>query len=289
MPSAKAIDKLRAEIVRRHDHFSPRLKQVARFVLENPNDMGFESLSDIAARCDVRPSTIVRFAKALGFKGGSALQRLFRDELLASSSSHAYSARIKGLSWLERAGVLAEGPHRLMQEFARENINALTLMKNSIQDDQVRRAISLISDARTVYLAGVRRAFPVAAYLSYALRQAGKPQVHLIDGRAGMMTDQGKLMRRGDLLIATSFAPYASETVGAVECAHVRGAGVIALTDSPLSSIARRAALVLDVKDAEVKHFRFLTASLCLAQTLVLAYVITATTNNEDRRNHEAF
>ena len=104
MPSSKAIDKLRAEIVRRHDRFSPRLKQVARFVLENPNDMGFESLSDIAVRCDVRPSTIVRFAKALGFKGGSALQRLFRDELLASSSSHAYSARIKGLSWLERAG-----------------------------------------------------------------------------------------------------------------------------------------------------------------------------------------
>jgi DNA-binding MurR/RpiR family transcriptional regulator len=79
MPSAKAIDKLRAEIVRRHEHFSPRLKQVARLVVENPNDMGFESLSDIAARCDVRPSTIVRFAKALGFKGGSALQRLFRD------------------------------------------------------------------------------------------------------------------------------------------------------------------------------------------------------------------
>ena len=184
MPSAKAIDKLRAEIVRRHDRFSPRLKQVARFVLENPNDMGFESLSDIAVRCDVRPSTIVRFAKALGFKGGSALQRLFRDELLASSSSHAYSARIKGLSWLERAGVLAEGPHRLMQEFARENINALTLMKNSIRNDQVRRAVSLICDARTVYLAGVRRSFPVAAYLSYALRQAGKPQVHLLDGRA---------------------------------------------------------------------------------------------------------
>ena len=64
---------------------------------------------------------------------------------------------------------------------------------------------------------------------------------------------------------------------------------MIALTDSPLSSIARRAALVLDVKDAEVKHFRFLTASLCLAQILVLAFVITATTNNEDRRNHEVF
>ena len=38
---------------------------------------------------------------------------------------------------------------------------------------------------------------------------------------------------------------------------------------------------LLDVKDAEVKRFRFLTASLCLAQTLVLAYVITTTTNTE--------
>ena len=36
-----------------------------------------------------------------------------------------------------------------------------------------------------------------------------------------------------------------------------------------------------DPEDAEVKRFRFLTASLCLAQTLVLAYVITTTTNTE--------
>jgi hypothetical protein len=37
----KDLESLRAAIIQRHDELSPRLKQVAAFVLENPNDLGF--------------------------------------------------------------------------------------------------------------------------------------------------------------------------------------------------------------------------------------------------------
>jgi DNA-binding MurR/RpiR family transcriptional regulator len=272
--SGKAIDKLRAEIVRRHEQFSPRLKQIARFVLENPDEMGFESLTVIAARCQVQPSTVVRFAKALGFDGGSELQRVFRDELLSCSPNQNYAARIRNFEELEQASGLAESAHTLMQEFASENINALSQLLHSIHDSELRAATALIGKAASIYLVGVRRSFPVVAYLSYALRQAGKPRVYLVDGMAGMLVDQGKLVGRGDLLIATSFKPYAPETVAIVDTAAKRGAQILSLTDSQLSPIARHATVVLEVKDAEVRQFRFLTASLCLAQTLVLAYAI---------------
>lgn len=283
MASGKAIDKLRAEIVRRHEQFSPRLKQIARFVLEHPDDMGFESLTVVAARCQVQPSTVVRFAKALGFDGGSELQRVFRDELLSCSPNQNYAARIRNLEDLERAGGLAASAHVLMQEFASENINALSQLRHSIHDSELRAARDLIGKATAIYLVGLRRSFPVAAYLSYALRQAGKSRVYLVDGMAGMLVDQGKLVGRGDLLIATSFKPYASETVDIVDTAASRGAQVLSLTDSQLSPIARRATVVLEVKDAEVRQFRFLTASLCLAQTLVLAYAIEKHTAPQKR------
>ena len=47
---------------------------------------------------------------------------------------------------------------------------------------------------------------------------------------------------------------------------------IIAITDSKLSPIAAASDVAFEIKDAEVRQFRSLTASLCLAQTLVISY-----------------
>ncbi len=75
-----------------------------------------------------------------------------------------------------------------------------------------------------------------------------------------------------DLVIAVSFKPYASETMAVVERATANGAPLIAISDSRLSPIAKSANVCFEIKDAEVRQFRSLTASMCLAQTLVISY-----------------
>ncbi len=75
-----------------------------------------------------------------------------------------------------------------------------------------------------------------------------------------------------DVVIAISFRPYADETAGVVDRAIANGASVIAISDSRLSPIAGNANVCFEIKDAEVRQFRSLTASLCLAQTLVISY-----------------
>ena len=115
-----------------------------------------------------------------------------------------------------------------------------------------------------------------AAYLAYALRHTDK-KTYLVDGLAGMIAEQSSMMGPGDLLIATSFRPYAQATADIVNEAIDRRAKVIAISDSRLSPIARRADLCFEVKDAEFRKFRSLTASLCLAQTLVIHYAFQLT------------
>ena len=80
------------------------------------------------------------------------------------------------------------------------------------------------------------------------------------------------MMGARDLLIATSFSPYAPETAQVATAAKERKARIIAISDSRLSPIAGAADLSFEIKDAEVRQFRSLTASLCLAQTLVISY-----------------
>ena len=270
MRTPRDIRELRDAIVARHDDLSPRLRQVAAYVLDHPNDMGLETLAVIAERCGVQASTIVRFAKAFGYDGASAMQRLFRDELISTSPSPSYAERVRQFN--ERSG---DGrsltPHELLVEFSESNIIALEHLKESSAARDLERAVDLIVRANNVYLVGLRRSFPVAAYMAYALRHVDKP-AHLIDGLAGMLTEQSSMLTDGDLRFAISFRPYAKETAEIVARARQAGAAVVAISDSQLSPVSREADISFVVKDAEVRQFRSLTASLCLAQTLVIAY-----------------
>ncbi len=269
------VDALRARIVQRYDTLSPRLKQVAAYALEHPNDLGLETLAVIAKRCKVQPSTIVRFAKTFGYDGASDMQKLFRDELLSFSPSPSYADRIRQFN--ERSGDTGEhNASELMHEFVEGNIAALQHLDETARQEDLERGIELIAKAEAVYLVGLRRSFPVAAYLAYALRHTEK-RTYLVDGLAGMIAEQSSMLGPGDLLIATSFRPYAQQTADIVNEAADRQARVIAISDSRLSPIARRADLCFEVKDAEFRKFRSLTASLCLAQTLVIGYAYQLT------------
>ncbi len=264
------LELLRSEITNRYDELSPRLKQVASFVLDNPNDIALETLAVNASRCDVQPSTIVRFAKVFGYSGASEMQRLFRDEILAAAPSPSYSERIR--QFQERSDTVDWLlPYNVMREFAESNIIALEHLREVVRKDDLDRSLELMQGAHTIYLAGVRRAFPVAAYLAYSLSHVEK-RAFLLDGVAGMTSEQSWMLGPEDLVIAVSFKPYAGETLAVVERATANGAPLIAISDSRLSPVAKSANVCFEIKDAEVRQFRSLTASMCLAQTLVISY-----------------
>ena len=264
------LETLRSEIAGRYDELSPRLKQVATYVLDHPNDIALETLAIIAERCNAQPSTIVRFAKVFGYRGASEMQRLFRNEILTTAPSPSYSERIR--QFRERSDEVDwSSPHNVMREFAESNIIALDHFRDAVRKEDLERSIDLMQQAHTIYLAGVRRAFPVAAYLAYSLSHVEK-RAFLLDGVAGMTKEQSLMMSPQDLVIAVSFRPYASETLAVAERARSNGTPIVAISDSRLSSIGKEADVCFEIKDAEVRQFRSLTASMCLAQTLVISY-----------------
>lgn len=264
------LETLRSAITSRYEALSPRLKQVASFVLDHPNDIALETLAVNAKRCEVQPSTIVRFAKVFGYNGATDMQRLFRDEILASAPSPSYSERIR--QFQERSDSVDRMlPYNVLHEFSESNIIALEHLREAVRKEDLDRSIDLIQGAHAIYLAGVRRAFPVAAYLAYSLSHVEK-RAFLLDGVAGMTSEQSWMLGAEDLLIAVSFKPYASETLAVVETAATNGVPLIAISDSRLSPIAKNADVCFAIKDAEVRQFRSLTASMCLAQTLVISY-----------------
>jgi len=269
----KTVEALRAEIMRQYDDASRRMKQVASFVLDKPEDVAFETLAVVADRAGVQPSTIVRFAKTLGYPGASQMQKVIRDELLASHISLAYGERARHFS--ETAGAEGGAAGTILDEFAEADILSLNHLRQTVTQAQIEQIVETMMAAETVYIAGFRRAFPPASYLAYALQRAGK-RTCFIDGTGGLWANQIRSIGPKDMLIAISFRPYAEETVKCHGLALEQGAPVLCVSDSNVSPLVKGAKHVLLVREGEVRSFRSLTATLCLAQSLVIAYAFAS-------------
>ena len=72
---------LRSLILDMHGKLPRRLAQVAAYAIESPDEIAFGTVAGIASEANVQPSTLVRFAKALGYKGFSDLQAVFQERL----------------------------------------------------------------------------------------------------------------------------------------------------------------------------------------------------------------
>ncbi|WP_029907526.1 MurR/RpiR family transcriptional regulator [Caulobacter sp. UNC358MFTsu5.1] len=265
----KTAEELRAAILERYDSLSKRLQQIARYVLDEPNEMALETLAVISERCGVQPSAIVRFAKTFGYPGASQMQRLFRDGLLSGHAALGYGERVRHFN--EAVAKKPEGGADVLAEFVEGNTLALQNLAQTVSEADMAQAVKMIDKAETVYVVGFRRSFPVASYLAYSLQQVNKRTL-FIDGVAGLTKQQVQTIGPKDVLIAVSYHPYAEETIQAVEMAAARGAAILSISDSLVSPIAKPAALVLHVRESEVRTFRSLAASICLAQALVIGF-----------------
>lgn len=273
VPPATA-EELRSAILEQYEGLSKRLKQIARYVLDEPSAVALETVAVLAERTEVQPSAIVRFAKHFGFDGASQMQRLFVDGLLGSAQQ-GYGERVREFTQAVDNKAVGD-PGQVMAEFVEGNTLALENLAKMVSRDELARAVKLLVQAETVFIAGFRRSFAVASYLAYSLHQADKRTV-LIDGIGGMAMQQAHALSPRDLLVAVSYHPYAEESVQLVHAAADRGCKVLSISDSLVSPVAKPATQVLQVREAEIRKFRSLSASMCLAQALVISYAFATT------------
>jgi DNA-binding MurR/RpiR family transcriptional regulator len=246
----------------RYPQMSKRLKQVAKFVLENPNLVAFETIAVISEKMDVPPSTLIRFATALELNGFNEIKQIIKEDKLQHTSN--YSNRIQLMR-----GQQDWRSDELMPRFAKANRDALRHLEDSINRDDIQTAIELMSKARHIFLLGNGRAHTISTYLHYALNHIDK-KVFLINGTGGMFQEQMSNVERGDLLFAISYSPYSSNTCELAAQAANRGVTVLSITDSPISPLANTSQHSFIVQEARVDAFRSLSASLLLSQVLAI-------------------
>jgi DNA-binding MurR/RpiR family transcriptional regulator len=258
-------ESLHALLVSRREALPKRLKQLAAFALDHPQDMAFGTVAEIAEHAGVQPSTLVRFAQNLGYGGFSQLQQVFRARL-----------RERFPDYRERLQVLRSADDRgsreasLLDGFLGAASVSLERLRNQLNVQELARAIDVLARADTIYLLGARRVFPITAYLAYAFGKLGI-RANLVDHVAQLGPEQISTATSRDAVLAISFTPYAPVTAELAATAARRHVPVVAITDSALSPLVHGADVWIEVSEADYGAFRSLSASFALAMTLAVA------------------
>jgi len=257
---------LRDLIVRRRDGLPKRLVQVADFSIAQPQEIAFRTVAHIASAAGVQPSTLVRFAQALGYGGFSDLQAVFRSH--ARDRWPDYDARLEALR-ADKADGAGDDPAALLQDFVRTSMVSLERLRGTADPEALALAVRTLAAADSIFLVAARRSFPVTSYLAYAMRRLGIT-CELADWAGGLAPEQVGLLRPNDTMLAISFTPYAQATVDLTTQAFRRGVKVVAITDSPFSPLIQAATVWLEVAEADHLGFRSLAGSFALATTLAV-------------------
>jgi DNA-binding MurR/RpiR family transcriptional regulator len=260
------FDDLRAAIIDGRFKLSRRLSDVARYVLLHPNDSALNSVHKLASMAAVSPSTFIRLAQAMGYPGFSDMQKVLREPLANAAPSHGERIRhLRGEQTLSDTNDSTS----VLREFTKANLVSLEYLRDNADSVPIEAATELLLNADRIHILGLRRSFPIAVYLSYALNRIGC-RAYLMDGMGDSLAEQSRATGPNDLMLAISFPPYAESTVDTCRQAHARGLRMLVLTDSLMSPIASYAAVTLEINDAELLGFRSLTGSMNMAQSLVI-------------------
>lgn len=276
----KDYEELIRSIHDRYEDMSKSYKGIALYVTQNPNEVAVLPVSAIAEICGIHGSSFVRFAQSLGYSGFKELQTLFQKRL--STAAPGFEARVRALE-LELNASSNQNEVNFVRDLAVRDIASLQDLAGTVGADDLARAADIIISADVVYLVGQLRSAPVVVLMQYVLTMLGIRCI-LLDSSGGLATHIGRTMRKTDVLIAVSFRFYATEVVNIVEEAVASAIPVIAITDSTLSPLAKKAAVLFPVPERDYSFSRSLAAPMCLAQGLALSVAARVQKNAEAPR-----
>lgn len=262
------------------DALTPEAQKAARYILENPQDVGVSTVREIAEAAKVKPNTVVRMARQVGFEGYEDFRAPFREAIRRGAVS--LPDRVRWLQDIRKGGELGALYADLVQGALRNVEETFA----GIDAAQLKAAADAIWGSRQTFVLGVGVNNANARNFTY-LASTGMKDFHAIPRPGSTATDDLAWADGRDVLVAITCKPYRTEVVEAVRIAREQGVRIIGLSDSPASPVIRAADHGFTLSADTPQFFPSSVATVALLETL-LSFVI-AVASDEIAERVETF
>ena len=248
-----------ALVRQRYVKLSPAHRRIADYLLADGRRAALVPAADIAKTLDMSEATVSRFAQALGYDGYPQLRDRLRERFLVTATS------------LDRLAASAEQPRgSVLERVLAEDAGAVLGTLAQIPAGTFDAAVEAILGARRTYVVGSRGSAGLALVLGMGLR-IFLPETRVIAVNVGDEAEELLAVRKGDLVIVISVLRYSGQTLEILRYAHDAKARSVAITDSPISPVARTADIVLLTKQTSPRTMASYAAIASVASALTEA------------------
>jgi len=269
MPKSKHIAPPRAGCLLRIksaiEMFKPAERAVAEYVLGQPGEVMNMSVSEAARDIGVGESTVIRFCRALGYKGYQEFKLRLAQDL------------VEPVEFIHENISFADTTAELAQKVFQTNIQAVADTMKALDPQMIEVAAKSLVDAGKVDIYGV-------GYSSFTALDAKLKLVRLgimadAYGDAHLQAMAAASLRKGDVAIGISNSGSTKDVVDALAAARKTGASTISITNFSPSPITRASDVVLLTASpesplgGEVLTSRI--AQLCVLDVLSVALAVT--------------
>lgn len=236
-------------------------RAIANYILEFYEKAAFLTAARLAAVVGVSESTVVRFAVELGYSGYPELQKALQE---------AIPGRLTAVQRMEVTHDRLTDQD-VVSLALQSDMEKLRRTMESVDRSEFEAAVSVILQAKRIFVIGLRSAAALAGFLGYYLNYMFE-NVNLItaSGTVELLERVAGIGER-DVVIAISFPRYSAATQTGVAYCKDAGASVIAITDSAHSPVGAEANFVLTAKSGMVSMVDSLVAPLSLINALIVA------------------
>ncbi len=238
--------------------------RAADFILEYPEKIPRISIVDFAVEAGCSEATIFRLSKRLGYEGFPELKRDFE------------SCQKDGVRFMYGDITRDDTPLSVVKKVFDSSVAALRDTFGLIDESSYLEAVKAISQAQTMMFWGVGDAGAVALEAYQRFIRVGKHCIFSQDPDSNMIS--ASQLDPSDLFLAVSYTGQSKLVIDAAKIAKERGATVIAVTNYPFSSLAKRADIILQTAvfsktvTGEIMAKRI--TALCIIESLYINYLM---------------
>ena len=252
-------DTSRSSLVLRIENSIPSLsrseKVVARYIVDNPEQVIYLSVAALAENCGVSDPTVVRMCQKLGFSGYQSLKL-------------AMAAAVVTPTQTVHEAINADDDMQVVTEKVFQSaVLALQFTKETLDFKAMESAARALIGARKIVIFGLGASGPIAADLHHKLLRLGMDATVYTDSH--LQAIACSYLDKQDVVFAVSHSGSSRAVVDNAQIAKKHGATVITLTSSGKSPLSKLADICLTTMSSETKYRVVAISSRAAALTIV--------------------
>jgi len=207
--------------------FTPAEQRIADFILSNPREVIYMSVTELAERCGVGDGTVVRFAQDIGFSGYQELKLTLSRDLVGPFENVLEDVSPE------------DSLDDIVRKITNKNLKAITDTTRLIDIDSLKKAIEIISQSRKVEFYGVGASGFTALDAKYKFLRIGIVCDALTDPHLQAMS--AATLTSKDVAVGISHSGATKDTIDSLKVAKNAGAKTICITNfihSPITEVS---------------------------------------------------